>query len=785
MTAIVQRKTSVSFGVVTELTVANETVNLILEKIQDRNVTVYRGGMITGQRLLVVALLEELIPELDAPDSIQNLAITQLAVELRPDKGSFAFNAAIENAWSITLDSGPTLAIKQLALSVLSVKPPAATNGNTTNGNTAEALSQQRKLAFEGLFELFGGEFALRVAHQFSSTTDGKVASQWGFSATASNISITEVIKAFGFSQDDEYGLGDLVVSLAFTLQQTRYKDNNSQIIESNYTFRGELLWDTGIELVPDEQTLEIEAAIQITKISSNKAGAEQSALQGMMAGTVRASIPFFDTLQLSVIYTFTQTSSTSSSSGSSQALAKRTGELIFQLQISTLSLSAVYTNVNNRKLLRFSVSLVSGKNPTIGDLIAYIVSLYDPSITDFELDPPWDEFAKQEIALNKFTVEVDLTEKSVTISYKATVNVLIAKVSNLGLSYQFGTSSSQVNSQRNQARTASNKKVAIAVDLNIPGQAKQRVQWDPVNENPPAVPGTKAPIFDLKFLALGQRVAFAPEIVQQARTIEQFTNVMRQTLVPLPPIKRRQNPLTALQQSLPSAVSSDPTQPISFSGQPIIFSAESGWLIGAQFSILGAFELSVIFNDPFIYGLRITLSGPLVEAFAGLEFEILYRRISDTVGVYRTELVLPDAMRYLQFGAVSITLPVVAIEIYTNGDFGIDVGFPWSGDFSRSIAVNVGIFLGVGGFYFNKLSAETATSVPAITNGTFNPVLEFGIGLKVGLGKIIKKGPLRAEMSITIHGILQGVFATFNPTDTSQNKVTYYKVQGVVGIFG
>ena len=39
-----------------------------------------------------------------------------------------------------------------------------------------------------------------------------------------------------------------------------------------------------------------------------------------------------------------------------------------------------------NRKILRFSVSLVDGKNPTVGDLIAYVVSLYDPSIPDFEL---------------------------------------------------------------------------------------------------------------------------------------------------------------------------------------------------------------------------------------------------------------------------------------------------------------------------------------------------------------------------------------------------------------
>ncbi|NEN97987.1 MAG: hypothetical protein F6K50_21445, partial [Moorea sp. SIO3I7] len=388
MTAIVQRTTSVSFGLVSELTVAGETVNLILEKIEDRNVTVYRGGMIAGQRLYVVALLEELIPELDAPDSIQNLAITKMAVELRPDKGAFSFEAAIGSvtgggAWSITLDSGPTLSIEQLALSVSSVKSSGSTNG--TQQNTAESLSQQRKLSFEGLFELFGGEFAVKVAHQFSSK-NGNIASQWGFSATAENISITEVIKAFGFSQDklDEYGLRDLVVSLAFALQQTRYQDSNTQIVESRYTFTGSMDWDTGIALVPGEETLQIQAAIQITKRSSNKPGGTSTTLKGAIAGTVKASIPFFDTLQLSVIYTFSQTGSTSSSGRSSQALANRTGELIFQLQISTLLLSAVYTNINNRKLLRFSVSLINGNNnPTIGDLIAYIVSVYDSSITD------------------------------------------------------------------------------------------------------------------------------------------------------------------------------------------------------------------------------------------------------------------------------------------------------------------------------------------------------------------------------------------------------------------
>src|SRR5207253_11453151 len=46
-----------------------------------------------------------------------------------------------------------------------------------------------------------------------------------------------------------------------------------------------------------------------------------------------------------------------------------------------------------------------------------------------------------------------------------------------------------------------------------------------------------------------------------------------------------------------------------------------------------------------------------------------LYRRISDTIGVYHIELVLPDVMRQLEFGEVSVTLPVIVVDIYTNGD--------------------------------------------------------------------------------------------------------------------
>ena len=249
-----------------------------------------------------------------------------------------------------------------MALSVLSIKPPQPqeTSPNQLAQQRANALSQQRKVAFEGLFQLFGGEFSVNVVHQFSSfQPQGQpnpiVASQWQFSAIAENISITEIIKAFGFSQDqlNKFGLSDLRVSLAFALDQKRYKEGTAphirQITESVYTFKGKLLWDTGIELVPNEETLKIEAAIDIFKASSTRPGSQQSVLRGQIGGTVQASIPFFETLKLSVVYAFSRTSQTSQAQipqGSrSQPLARRTGELIFHLQVSSLLLSAVYTS--------------------------------------------------------------------------------------------------------------------------------------------------------------------------------------------------------------------------------------------------------------------------------------------------------------------------------------------------------------------------------------------------------------------------------------------------------
>jgi hypothetical protein len=222
-------------------------------------------------------------------------------------------------------------------------------------------------------------------------------------------------------------------------------------------------------------------------------------------------------------------------------------------------------------------------------------------------------------------------------------------------------------------------------------------------------------------------------------------------------------------------------------SDSPIGFSAESEWLIGLEVSLLKMLNLSLIFNDPVIYGLRIELYGEAAKNFKGFVFEILYTKVTDTIGKYHGELVLPDLFRRMEFGAVTVIMPGIIVDVYTNGDFGVDLGFPRNFDYSLSFGMEIFPFVGAGGFYFRKLSAETATSTPRLQSsdkGVFTPVYEFGIGLRLGLGKSFKKGPLSAEISITLQGMIEGVISWYRPANGLEEH-QYYKLSGGIRIVG
>ena len=278
---------------------------------------------------------------------------------------------------------------------------------------------------------------------------------------------------------------------------------------------------------------------------------------------------------------------------------------------------------------------------------------------------------------------------------------------------------------------------------------------------------GGGSSIITLSYLGLGQRIQF-PDGLDDANTVSAVLEAMQEQITP---------DLTGdkLNEQLAK-----------------IYNPSNDWLVGGQFTILDTITLGAVFYDPNLYGVMLGIAKGKLGPLGGFNFEILYKKVTDTIGVYEIQLTLPDALRQLQFGAVSITIPVIGIDIYTNGNFKIDVGFPNGTDFSNSLTVQVFPFLGAGGFYYAMLSQGTATNVPSHPGGQFNPVLEFGFGLSLGVGKTINVGILSAGISVTFVGILEGTVAYWVPdgdpstTAVMFNKAPdYYSITGQIAIVG
>ena len=90
-------------------------------------------------------------------------------------------------------------------------------------------------------------------------------------------------------------------------------------------------------------------------------------------------------------------------------------------------------------------------------------------------------------------------------------------------------------------------------------------------------------------------------------------------------------------------------------------------------------------------------------------------------------------------------------MEVYTNGSFYIDLGFPHNRDFSKSWGVAVGTFSGRGGVYFGIFHGDAVNSVPAVTNGTFAPVVKTGVGLSIGLERSFDFGIVSGGIGVSI----------------------------------
>lgn len=581
------------------------------------------------------------------------------------------------------------------------------------------------EIFFRGDLDIIGKHFILEAQNRKERNGAAK-SSEWTFKgalAEDDKISLTDLMKKtlnLDQSDLDSFGLASLELSKLAFTVITS--------TSTTYIFEAGILWDTGINFDGGEN-LKIESFVTVEKEGAN--------LKGQIAGKVAASIPLFDSLEMNALYTFQK-------GGNSK--------LNFTFILGNFTLNGVYEDTQAAGDKKLSFNLKGTKLPTFGDMLSGMVQLMDPTEDEFELDPPWDVL--NGITLNELTklsLEVNLSKRSVKLTY--TNNISPDALEKLGVVIN-GFSLVYTKPKKPKKSSLLLEFEGSIFGKDIPG-------FDPVNGSPPEVPGGTG-VFVINYLGMGQHVSLRGK--PALNSINEFIEAYKTDALPVPADQRA---TTALPP-----------------GGSMVFDKESGWLIGAQLELIKTIKLSAVFNDPYVYGLRLELAGPGAKVMAGLKFEILYVRINDNLGKYHVDLTLPDLFRYLQFGAVSITLPVIVVDIYTNGDFKLDLGFPWKMNFARSFAIEVFPFTGAGGFYFNKLSAATATSTPKTQKGIFDPVIEFGIGLKIGLGKSFNKGPLKAEISITVQGMLEGVISWFEKNEGG-DKIDYFFIKGAVAIVG
>ncbi|QDX26142.1 hypothetical protein FPZ54_08980 [Sphingomonas suaedae] len=443
-------------------------------------------------------------------------------------------------------------------------------------------------------------------------------------------------------------------------------------------------------------------------------------------------------------------------------------GKLSGSFAISRLKLTASVSFRENEKTYTFSVAwrqlTLSGatawigegtgrhqiltlrlSGETLGGVVRFLVSLANPN-ANFRLDPPWDFL--DTIELGRFALVIDPTLEQVTLTYDVNLNLAFARVDTVGLRYDRSSGTPRVNF------------VLTGQMLGTSYPQGKPLTWDAVDQAPPAVPGKGQSLFDLRYFGLGQHVSL--DGLTSYTSISDVIDAMRAEMAPF-----------------------DDPRKVPIQPGKTRFDPASQWLFGIDCTIMDTVTLKLVLHDPDLYGVLIALGGPDAGSLSGLSFELLYKKVTADVGVFHVRLQVPDAFRQLQFGAVSVTLGIITVDIYTNGNFLIDLGFPHNRDFSVSFGVEAGIFNGRGGIYFGVRDGSTSDRVPRISNGTFSPVIELGVGLEIGVGRTFNKGPLKAGLYVDVVVIFEGVLSWFHPSDTARPNALYYWCRGTAGIVG
>ncbi len=183
-----------------------------------------------------------------------------------------------------------------------------------------------------------------------------------------------------------------------------------------------------------------------------------------------------------------------------------------------------------------------------------------------------------------------------------------------------------------------------------------------------------------------------------------------------------------------------------------LVLDTDAGWLLGAAAEFAGVVDISLALADSSsLYAVRLDLK----DLFG---ISIRYQRVDERTGMFAAEIGL-DKLGTLPLGPVQFSLPAFGLQVYTNGDYLIDVGYPWNNDYSRSLTAWVFPFVGSGGLYFARLSSRTAGRLLP-PGRKYDMVLRAGFAARVGLGASFNQGIFRGEVSLSVFGALDGLWA-------------------------
>lgn len=406
----------------------------------------------------------------------------------------------------------------------------------------------------------------------------------------------------------------------------------------------------------------------------------------------------------------------------------------LFRLQYGQAYLQAAWFYRGEDEILTVSLGGL-----TLGGLMEGLVHMVNPN-KRYHLPAPWDVLNK--IELSRFLLELNVTQNQASFLYRAQLNLAgLLYLDSLGIRYDMN--------ERRLYFVLTGSLLGITYGEDDP------ITWDAIDGRPPANAAENENSFQLHYLGLGQHLK--NDGIARAEGITEAMDALRSQLTP---------------EQLAQGAAYDPG---------------TNWLFGADFTVDKMVRLQLILNDPALYGLLVTVQaqpGSTLESLDGLGIELMCKKLSGGVYLFRGELLVPVRYRTFQLGAISLTLGTIRMDLYTNGGFCVDLGFPYEMDFSRSFVLQWGIFTGRGGIYFGVMRQVSVPQLPAVTNGSFSPIVTLGIGLSVGLGRSFDFGIIQGGMSAEIFGLFEGVLAVFHPTGSRQESL-YYSVKAVAGITG